>query len=361
MANIISYFRNNKHRLATVALIVGFIVDLITFRTIDFSLAQTILAIHLVIVGVSLLILYQPESEDSEDSLFSKVREWLPVLQQYSMGNLLSAFLVLYSASGSFSQSWPFFVLLALAVIGHETLKLRKYRLPFQTTLFFLNLLLFSVLATPIFLNDIGVITFLVSIAVAIFLFSLYIRIGRVTTRRAFKASGLAIRAGWMGMAAFIILLYFTNLIPPIPLSLKDVGAYYNVTRLSDTYTVEREVQNVFERFFDFSGTALKLAPGESAYVFTAVFAPTEFSENVVHRWQFFDEETGEWDTRNTVRFPIVGGRDGGYRGFSLTENPQPGRWRVSVETAGGQVIGRTYLSVRRAIESPEKELFTVE
>ena len=361
MSNLISYFRNNKERLATVALVFGFLVDLITFRTIDLSLAQLILSVHLIIVAVSLLILYQPEPEEFEESFFSKARAWLPVVQQYSMGNLLSAFLVLYSASASFSQSWPFLVLLVFAVVGHETLKLRKYRLPFQTTLFFLNLLLFFTLAVPVFLNDIGVASFLISIGVSMLIFTIYIRVARITTRRAFKASGISIRAGWIGAAALIILLYFTNLIPPIPLSLKDVGSYYNVTRSNGGYVLERESQNVFERFFDFNGTTLRLAPGESAYAFSAVFAPGEFSENIVHRWQFFNEERGQWETQNTVRFPIVGGRDGGYRGFSLTENPVPGRWRVSVETVRGQVIGRTYLSIRRAEEEVQTELFTVE
>lgn len=361
MSNIISYFRNNKERLATVALVFGFLVDLITFRTIDLSLAQIILTIHLLIVAVSLLILYQPEPEDAEESLFAKVRAWLPVLQQYSMGNLLSAFLVLYSASASFSQSWPFLVLLVLAVIGHETLKLRKYRLPFQTTLFFLNLLLFFTLAVPVFLNDIGVAAFLISIGVSMLIFTTYIRIARMVTRRAFKASGISIRVGWMGATILIVILYFTNLIPPIPLSLKDVGSYYNVVRSNGGYVLERESQNAFQRFFDFNGTTLKLAPGEPAYAFSAVFAPTKFTENIVHNWQFFNEENGEWETKNRVPFPIVGGRDGGYRGFSLTENPEPGRWRVSVETVRGQVIGRTYLSIRRAEKEVQTELFTVE
>lgn len=361
MTNIISYFRNNKERLATVALLFGFLVDLITFRTINLSLAQTILSIHLLIVAVTLLILYQPEREEDEESFLKKVRAWLPVLQQYSMGNLLSAFLVLYSASASFTQSWPFLVLLALAAVGHETLKLRKYRLPFQTTLFFLNLLLFFTLAVPIFLNDIGVVPFLISVGVSMLIFTIFIRIARTITRRAFKASGMSIRVGWIGMAAFIVFLYFTNLIPPIPLSLKDVGTYYSVARTGDTYIVEREAKNIFERFFDIRGNTLKLMSGESAYVFSAVFAPADFSENVVHRWQFFNEENDEWETRNTVRFPIVGGRDGGYRGFSLTENPEPGRWRVSVETVRGQVIGRSYLSIRRAEREIETELYTVE
>lgn len=358
MKKIIEYFRNNKHRLATIALIVGFLVDLITFRTINLSLALTILSVHLFIVAASLYILAPPQEED-EVGIFKHIRTWLPVLQQYSMGNLLSAFLVLYSASGSLAQSWPFLVLVAIAIIGNETLKSQKNRLPFQTALLFLNIILFFALFVPIVLNDIGVASFVISAVVAVVLFSIYTHIGRYVVGGTFKQNWLSIRFGWVGVAVLIILFYFTNIIPPIPLSLKSADVYYNVTRINGDYVVEEERRNALERFFDIDGHTLKLVAGSDAYVFTSVFAPADFSENVVHRWQFFNEETNTWETQNTVRFPIAGGRNGGYRGFSLTENPEPGKWRVSIETVRGQVIGRTALTIERVLEPPETNLQT--
>lgn len=359
MKTLVNGIQKYKHRLATVALIFGFLVDLITFRTIDLSLSQIILSVHLVIVGATILILSIPQ-KDGTKGFFSVVRSWLPVLQQYSMGNLLSAFLVLYSASGSIAASWPFFVLVAAAAIGNETLKLQKYRLPFQTTLYFLNLLLFAALAVPIFFNRIGIGTFLVSVVLAVIVFTLFIRLGRLIAPHAFNTNRARIRVGWGLMAGFMVLAYFSNIIPPIPLSVKQAGVYYSVERLAGEYVVERNERHFFERFLDFNGETLHLAAGEPAYIFTAVFAPADFSESIVHRWQRFNEVSGEWETRNTVRFPIQGGRHGGYRGFSLTENPAPGSWRVSTETVRGQVIGRTYFTIERVSAPTPTELYTL-
>lgn len=359
MKTLINGIQKYKHRLATVALIFGFFVDLITFRTIDLSLSQIILSVHLVIVGATILILAMP-TRDGTQGVFRAVRSWLPVLQQYSMGNLLSAFLVLYSASGSIAASWPFFFLVAASAIGNETLKLQKYRLPFQTTLFFLNLLLFAALAVPIFFNTIGMGTFLVAVILAVVVFSVFTWVGRAIASHAFNANRARMRIGWGLMAGFMVLAYFSNIIPPIPLSVKQAGAYYSVERLQGAYIVERTPRHFIERFFDFDGETLRLVHGEPAYVFTSVFAPANFAESIDHRWQYFNERTQQWETRNTVRFPITGGRNGGYRGFSLTENPEPGAWRVSVETVRGQVIGRTYFTVERAPAPTPTELYTL-
>jgi len=43
----------------------------------------------------------------------------------------------------------------------------------------------------------------------------------------------------------------------------------------------------------------------------------------------------------DTVRFDIVGGRDGGYRGYSFKKNLKPGDWRVDVITETDQLLGR--------------------
>ena len=41
-----------------------------------------------------------------------------------------------------------------------------------------------------------------------------------------------------------------------------------------------------------------------------------------------------------------MGGRDGGYRGYSVKRDPTAGHWRVNVVTEFGQVIGRVSFEV---------------
>ena len=78
------------------------------------------------------------------------------------------------------------------------------------------------------------------------------------------------------------------------------------------------------------------------------MFAPIQLKTNVVHRWRRYDETAGTWRTESTVRFPIVGGREGGYRGYSTKSQPANGRWRVDIETPDGLLIGRVAFSVAR-------------
>lgn len=344
---ILSFIVRHPHRLATAALVFGFFVDLFTFRSISLFWSIAILSVHLGIVAISILIL---ATSLRGDSWQGRVRALVPIIHQYSTGSLLSAFLVLYSASGSLAESWPFLLLVAVAAVGNETLRLEKYRLPFQTTLFFLNMFLFAALVVPVFLDRIGATTFIVSASIAVGMFVVFVRLGRVLTRTAFKRASAAIRIGWISVVGLMFFLYFTNLIPPIPLSLKEIGIYHAVEQRPGGYIVSGESKSFFERWLPIRQETVSLGEGARAYVFTAVFAPANLETDVLHRWERFDEG-GTWNTVHTVQFPIVGGRDGGYRGYSFTEAPEPGRWRVSVETTRGQVIGRTFFVLERAAE----------
>lgn len=345
-------FTRHQHTLATAALIVGFAIDVITFRTLSLTIAELVLAAHLTVVAGTIVVSVLPVRGRGE-KLVAQIRTLTPLLHQYSTGSLLSAFLVLYAASGSLVASAPFLILLVIAAVGNETLKLQTYRLPFQTTLFFLNLFLFAALATPIALGMLGLMTFLAAAVAAVGVFIMFMLVLRFILGRAYHIHQNAVRTGFVSVLGLLVFLYFVNVIPPIPLSVKTAGAYHSVTKVGDHYVVADEERVWYERFFDLEGVRLHLAPGSRAYVYTAVFAPARLNTTVVHRWERFNSTSGAWETHSMANFPIVGGRAGGYRGYSFVDGPAPGRWRVSVETARGQVIGRVYLTVIRAPTGP--------
>jgi hypothetical protein len=158
---------------------------------------------------------------------------------------------------------------------------------------------------------------------------------------------------------AVITLLYFTNLIPPLPLALKDAGIYHAVQKNDDgTYSLTGEARTWYQSILPFPTTFHKQA-GKDVYAFTAVFAPTGLSTPIVYVWQYFDETIGDWVTKSTFTLSINGGRDGGYRGYSLSSDPKPGKWRVSVRTTTGLVIGRFTFYVVESTSSPVLETTT--
>ena len=143
-----------------------------------------------------------------------------------------------------------------------------------------------------------------------------------------------------LSLYVFINILYFTNIIPPIPLSLKDGGVYHLVEKNKDGNYIARGEKKDFLDKFSLS-QKIHLDVGESVYVFGSVFAPTDLDINITHDWQYFDDTLSEWVSANQITFPIKGGRGEGYRGYSKKENIFEGAWRVDIKTERDQVVGR--------------------
>jgi len=159
--------------------------------------------------------------------------------------------------------------------------------------------------------------------------------------------------------------LYFLNIIPPVPLSLKNIGIYHSLERLPASAggmqgiyraTYEEPMWFVFWRD---TSTTYTLHAGASATCFSSVFAPAKLSAPVYHRWEKYSEQDNEWAQVSRIPFNISGGRDGGFRGFTNL-SVTPGRWRCNVETQGGALIGRTAFTVVQSPTPPalsQKEL----
>jgi hypothetical protein len=239
-------------------------------------------------------------------------------------------------------------------LIGNE--RFRKLYLNFsvQIAVYFSALNLFFIFFLPVVLHKIGDWVFIMSGLVAIgcvaFLLQILSQVTPALEKKERTRSARSIALIWI----VITVLYFTNLIPPLPLALKDAGVYHSVTRLADgTYSLVGEPRTWYQAFLPFPTTFHK-EPSETAYVFTAVFAPSGLSTPITYLWQRYDDTAHSWVEESRFDLTINGGRDGGYRGYSLKNNPQPGRWRVSVLTQTGLVIGRISFDVVDASTSPE-------
>ena len=160
----------------------------------------------------------------------------------------------------------------------------------------------------------------------------------------------------FVGLSIFIYFLYFANIIPPIPLSLKAGSAYHWVEKIpGGGYVVTGETETAWYEKWRIN-KKIHLRPGESVFVFSSIFAPADLNIKIVHDWQYFDGKENEWISISKISFPIQGGREGGYRGFSKKESVFPGEWRVDVKTDRGQVIGRVRFEIEIGNFSPSLE-----
>ena len=345
-------WRYERH-LSSLALVLGFIVDSLTLRRVDLLLENVVLVSYLGIAGAGIVLTHLHGAQKICGALVATASPLVPIAMQFAFGGLFSAFFIFYTRSAALGESWLFLVFLLALLIGNERFRARYTRLSFQVTIFFIALFSFFIFSVPVVVKTMGTLIFLLSGAVSLAVISFLVYLLRLIIPDNVHRAWKHIWRGIGGAYLVINLLYFANMIPPIPLALKDAGIYHGVTRTTDgTYEVLDEKRSLVELIKPYH--TIHVVPGEPVYAWSAVFAPTKLSTTVLHRWQYFDEQKDSWVTTTQIPFSVSGGRDGGYRGYSYKTALTQGKWRVDVVTPGGQVVGRMKFTVHYVDTSPE-------
>ncbi|HEY5587919.1 MAG TPA: DUF2914 domain-containing protein [Candidatus Paceibacterota bacterium] len=331
--------------ISSLSLILGFVFDALTLKRVDTLWEIFWVLAHLIIVGVFIILIHTKEIEIGDEKNPSKRHFWYVNILQFFFGGLLSTYLVFYFRSSDIFTTWPFLFILAIAFIANESLKRHYIRFSFQISLFFLSIYSFAIFLVPVVLHKIGTSVFLLSGIISLVVIILFIYILLFFVKDEFKHNKKIISLFIISIFGVINFLYFTNLIPPIPLSLKNAGIYHSIQRNGDgDYNVTYEDygwKTYFKLYQDFKKT-----PEDSIYVYSAVFSPTGLNLNIIHEWQYYNQAQNKWITDSIVRLPVVGGRDGGFRTYSKHSNLQYGKWRVNVKTEMDQIIGRIRFNI---------------
>jgi hypothetical protein len=350
MKRLIESIERHERRLSAVAILLAFIIDSVTLVRVDLYLTNIILITYLVIAALGIFFINL--HEDGRARFISEgAYRWIFIAMQFSFAGLFGRFLIYYSRSGSIIASWPFLLILTLLLIGNEFARKHYTRLVLQISFFFLAIFSFLIFFIPVLLGEMSDSIFLLSGGTGLIIISLFIWfISYVTPKRVkHNNSKLFISVG----AIFLVvnLLYFTNIIPPIPLSLRESEVYHSVLRTTDGYLVTGEREPAFAFLMPYK--VVHLLPSSQLSAYSAVFAPTDFETDIVHDWQYYNDISGEWQSRSRVVLPVVGGQDYGYRGYSIKSNLVSGYWRVNIETLRGQVIGRLNFRVEQVNQMP--------
>lgn len=349
LSKLNSFYKNYEYHISSIALVLGFVFDVLTLRRADAFFENFWVVFHLVVVATAILLINR---KNKKENVESELDFWLLNLMQFSFGGLLSAFLILYFRSASLAVSWPFLLMLALAFVANERLKRNYQRLTYQVSFFFSALLLFSIFFVPVLVGYIGPIIFVFSGVVSLLILRFFLAILQKVSGEKFTLALGSIRGIVLGIFALINILYFTNIIPPIPLSLREGGVYHLVDKeITGEYVLRTEKKNWLEKFNP--RTSVNILPDQPLFVYTAIFSPAKFSTKIVHEWQYFDQTKDEWVSVSRILLPITGGRNNGYRTYSIS-SVVPGSWRVNVMTERGQVLGRIWFSVDYVGAQPE-------
>ncbi|MEK7107158.1 MAG: DUF2914 domain-containing protein [Patescibacteria group bacterium] len=327
--------------ISPIALVAGFLADnYILLRRVDLWTSNLLLFFYLTVVSVGIVLINLIATGRLQKPFFIKAAPFLPVIAQFAFGGLFSGYVSLYSRSAAYSTSWIFVVLLALLLLGNERFTRFYARFTFQVGILFTVLFSFLIFYLPVVLKSIGPGIFVASGVLSLILMAAFVRLLAYLMPEYVQAHRTKIARSIAAIFVVFNILYFSNAIPPLPLALKYAGVYHNVAKQGDEYVLSAEPVPWYESYLRYNTLFHKTA-GETVFIYSAVFAPSKFATTILHEWEYYDESAGSWVRTATFGFPITGGRDGGYRGFSLRENIEAGKWRVNVKTGNGLIIGR--------------------
>lgn len=343
-----------ERRISSLAFLAGFIWDNLTLTRVDLHYDNIVFITYLITATISIILHYLYEAEVLRIRCLEKAIHILPFFFQFAFGGLFSAFFIFYSRSGSLSASWPFLFLLASLLIGNEFLREKYLRLTLQLSILFFVLYSYLIFALPVLLGRMGADIFLLSGITSLIIIGFILSVLFYARPEKLRHSMRMISASIGAIYIAFNLMYFTNIIPPIPLALKEVGVYHYVQRTAQGNYLVRYEPAPWYLFFKKINPEFHWMPGSPVYVFSAVFAPTRLHTKIFHRWSYFDQQKDKWITVNRLNYPIVGGRDGGYRGYTFKQNIMPGRWQVTIENERGQILGKVKFKVVKVYSAPE-------
>jgi hypothetical protein len=335
-----AWYMRNERLLLSGSLAVGFVLDVVTFRSLQIWTTFWLLGVYVVIASLGTLYVHVFDARGAvwQGAHWPRLRIAAPVLTQLALGALLSMSLQFYWFSGVFSVSWPIIGLLLVLIVVNEAFRhaytrpvMQMAMLAFVLSSYFSQLFpyLFTSLEAWTFVAG-GFTSFILSMSLVLLLQASVPRSHLPTGQMAMAICGV-----FLAMNA----LYFTGIIPPIPLSLREAGIYHDVRREGDAYVLTVETDTAFDAIWPW----LVVHPTSTGrlYAFTAIYSPAQLDTTIFHRWERYDPSLREWVTKRRLSFPIRGGRPDGYRGYTYVAGIEPGEWRVDVETVRGQVLGR--------------------
>lgn len=349
----------SKPFLPAVFFFSGVTFDSLTLARIDSLLDNLILLLYLSLLGALIILTARldtrmgvgapPAGLGGVPGLIARAQPYYPHAIQFLLGGLYSAYAIFYLQSASMTATAVFFGVLVALLVGNEFLHDRLSNLRLLVSLYALVALSFFTFFLPALIGLMNTWVFLLgaglSAAVTLKVVELIYR-GRPTASR--WEPVLSVLPA-IGLIVVMVGFYFLNWIPPVPLSMKFGGVYRQIAKADGAYSLtfeEGDWYQFWKRSDDpFRGTG-------PVHCFTAVFAPVNLHTTVYHRWQYRPAAGRNFSTTDRIALAISGGREGGYRGYTIKQGVTPGDWRVDAETAEGRIIGR----VSFRVEEPDGE-----
>lgn len=334
--------------------LLGFAFDALALHRIDSRFSLLHQAVYLALLGCLLVVDHSfGEKLAGRPGLIAKVWSFREDLIHFLFGTLLNVYTLFYFRSASGLLHAAFFAVVVGFLLANELPRFRRLGFLFRLALYSFCLTSYFAYLFPVLAGFLSPWLFVLASLASL------IPLGALLWQVARWGGGLEARRGaWAGGAVQTLLvgLYFLHAIPPVPLSVKQIGVYHQVERDELKWRLSylptwKWWSRGDERFL--------ARPGDKIHVFVRIFAPTNFRDRVSIRWSYREPERG-WVPSDAIPLAIFGGREEGFRGHAFKSNFQPGDWKVEVISDDGRRVGSLNFSVE-ADPSEEPREFAVE
>jgi len=313
----------------------GFVFDAFMIRRIDDVKVLVQQGLYLAVSGVLLAHIV---------TMRERTYRWASPVLHFMLGTLLNAYALFYVKSASGLAAILFFAVISLLLLANELPAMHKRGPVVLYGLYSFCLTSYFAYLFPVLIGRIRWWMFVLAVFTSLVPLALvttyhHTRIGdrRQLIRHALVPA--------LSVQVLLLALYVLRLIPPVPLSLREIGIYHDVARQADgSYRVSYVKPSWFNVWtrddVNFSARA-----GDRVYTFFRVFAPRDFRDEIRVAW-WFDQPGRGWTPAGDLPIAVTGGRENGYAGVSYKQNARPGTWRVVVTSVDGREIGRRTFSV---------------
>lgn len=335
------FILQNIYHIKSLVFVIGFIIDWLTLPKISSPFYTWIGPIYILLLVILFKfrnisdIFYNNFHNHSEIRLrksnrfkefliqnyFLYIHKNITFFISFFLGSLLSYVLVYYFKSTEILISWPLIFIIILSILINEFFNKKISDL----ILFFIGTTFYFIFNIPIFYNKVDDISFILSMGVSILFALVFTRFISINNYK----EKLIIYLFIFLFPLLLSIFYFTNNMPAVPLYLKDKGFYSFVKKDKNDY--------IKQEFY---------SDANYIYFYSSIVSPLEVNAKISHLWYKYNENIKEWQLINSINFPIYGGREDGYRGYTYIASKGKGEYKVIVK-AGERVVGQKGIIVK--------------
>ncbi|WP_127715844.1 DUF2914 domain-containing protein [Halobacteriovorax sp. HLS] len=332
--------KNYPHLITAVVFLSGFLFDIFTIGRVDDFLN---LVSHLIYLCLS-IYLFTKLNTTFEHKRLLFLNNYLNDIFHFLAGGLLSAFTIFFILSSSITQSFIFILfILALLVLNEAEV--------FQKSSDWVKLLLlqfcitsFFIIYLPVTFKVTGTIIFIFAVLISSLPMPLFLK--KISN----ESYNHSILSSVFITLAFTV-MYICNFIPPVPLSVKEIGVYHNVEKVENVYKLYSETSRL--KFWSQGDQDFEARENDKVYVYARIFAPKGFNEKIYVQWEKWD---GDWKKSDKIALDISGGNSWGYKAYSYKKNYTEGIWRAKIINESDKELGRINFQITKSNENTPRQ-----